>query len=92
MNSPESTRFVLFTASHFAIGESLREAATKIRKAGAKRSDKVVGTLILNDLSVTVDSYGYISYGGKTSPNAMLVSLGVLGTVGGLIPVHAEVR
>lgn len=89
MNSPESVRFVLFTASHFAIDESLRGAAAKLRKAGAKRSDKVVGSLVLNDPSVTFDSYGYISYGGKAYPNAMLVKLGVLGTVGGLLPVHA---
>ena len=92
MNYPESVRFVLFTASSFAISDTMRDAAAKLLKAGAKRSDKVVGSLVLNDENVTVDSYGYIGCGGKLAPNAILVSLGVLGTVGGLIPVHSEVR
>lgn len=92
MNYPECVRFVLFTASSFAISDTMRDAAAKLLKAGAKRSDKVVGSLVLNDENVTVDSYGYVSFGGKVAPNAIHVSLGVLGTVGGLIPVHAEVR
>lgn len=84
MKYPDCTRYVLFTANCFAIGESVPEAAAKLLKAGAKRSDKVSGSLVLNDPAPTVDSYGGISFGGADAPDAMLLHIGKLGKAGDL--------
>jgi hypothetical protein len=84
MKYPDCTRYVLMTINYFAIGESLPEAAAKLLKAGAKRSDKAVGSLVLNDPNPTVDSYGGCSFGGADAPDAMLIHLGKLGKVGDL--------
>lgn len=85
MKTPDSVRFVLFTMDCFAIGATLPEAADKLLKAGAKRSDKVVGSLVLNDPEPTVDSYGGVSFGGSGAPDAMLIHLGKLGNVSALL-------
>lgn len=78
-------RYVLFTANCFAIGATLPEAADKLLKAGAKRSAKVIGSLVLNDPTPTVDSYGGVSFGGADAPDAMLIHLGKLGKVSELL-------
>jgi hypothetical protein len=85
-NKPSVIRFLLTSDSfHWAVSDSVEGAAEKLISIGAKRTSKVFGTMVANDESPCVSAEGALCYGGKEAPDAWLVHLGLIGTIGGLI-------
>lgn len=65
-------------------GSSLYNAALNCHKAGAKKTDVVSMSVILNDPDAFVDNYGAICYGGAGKLNAECIPVGY-STLSGLL-------
>ena len=71
-------------------GASLADAAANCRKAGGKKSDLAVISIVANDSAeeahkAQIDSYGGICFGGENAPNAYLIPVGCTGTLGAIL-------
>lgn len=66
----------------WSIGESLKEAAERL---SSRKKEAVILSLVLDSTKPEVDGYCFVSYGGANQPDARLVNVGRIGTVGSVL-------
>ena len=72
----QSVTYILQTGGYYgywAKADTIKEAAEKLRKVGAKKTDRVAMTTVLDDPKAFIDGSGGICFGGSEAPDAWYI-------------------